>query len=312
MLKFTKMHGLGNDYVYVSCLDLSGSELLKDPSGAAKLISDRHFGIGSDGLVLILPSEIADFKMRMFNSDGSEAEMCGNAIRCVGKYVYDNGFTKKTSLSIETLAGLKQLEMVVKNGKVALVKVNMGEPILSPPDIPVNSDKPRFISQPVKIENEVYTVTCVSMGNPHAVVYVEEVEAFPVDKIGPKMENHPLFPRKINVEFVQIIERDTIKMRVWERGAGETMACGTGACAALVASVLNDLTGRKATVKLLGGDLLVEWEEFANHVYMTGPAVKVFEGELDIGFLLGTGRSKYIFGQHFVNLEGEGFYGYHK
>jgi len=289
MLKFTKMHGLGNDYVYINCMDQSVDDLMKDPARTARLISDRHFGIGSDGLVLILPSDIADFKMRMFNSDGSEAEMCGNAIRCVGKYVYDNGFTQKTSLSIETRAGVKHLDMMVKNNKVELVKVDMGEPVLSPADIPVISDKPRFISQQVEIGSEVYALTCVSMGNPHAIVYVNDVESFPVDKVGPKLENHFLFPRKINVEFAQVIDRDIVKMRVWERGAGETMACGTGACAVLVASVLNCLTRRKATIKLLGGDLLVEWNEFENHVYMTGPAVKVFDGVIDINTLEGTG-----------------------
>jgi len=289
-LRFTKMHGLGNDYVYVSCIDQSVNNLMNDPAKIARLISDRHFGIGSDGLVLILPSEVADFKMRMFNSDGSEAEMCGNAIRCVGKYVYDNGFIKKTSVSIETKAGIKELDMSVKDGRVDLVKVDMGEPILSPPDIPVISDKPRFISQPVEIENVVYAVTCVSMGNPHAVIYVNDVDGFPLDRVGPKMEHHFLFPRKINVEFAQVIDRETIKMRVWERGAGETMACGTGACAVLVASVLNCKTRRKATVKLSGGDLLIEWDEFENHVYMTGPAVKVFDGEIDINSLELTGR----------------------
>jgi len=292
MLKFTKMHGLGNDYVYINCVDKYPDELMKDPGRIAQMVSDRHFGIGSDGLVLILPSEIADFRMRMFNSDGSEAEMCGNAIRCVGKYVYDNGLTEKTSLSIETRAGIKQLDMTVKNGKVELVRVDMGEPILSPADIPVISDKTRFISQPVNVNGGIYSVTCVSMGNPHAVVYVSEVDAFPVDKVGPKMENHFLFPKRINVEFAQVIDKDIIKMRVWERGAGETMACGTGACAVLVASVLNGLTRRKATVRLLGGDLSVEWNEFENHVYMAGPAVKVFDGELDISYLELTSRPK--------------------
>lgn len=292
MLRFTKMHGLGNDYVYISSIDQSMSELMEDLAEIAQLISDRHFGVGSDGLVLILPSEIADFKMRILNRDGSEAEMCGNAIRCVGKYVYDNGLTVKTSLSIETLAGIKKLDMMVRNGKVELVQVDMGEPILSSADIPVKSDKPRFISQRVEIDNEIYTMTCISMGNPHGVIFVEDVDKFPVEKVGSKIENHQLFPKKINVEFAQVINQDIIKMRVWERGAGETMACGTGACAVLVASVLNRKTQRKAIVKLLGGDLFVEWNEVENHVYMTGPTIKVFDGEININALLSTNHSK--------------------
>jgi len=277
-MKFTKMHGAGNDYIYVNCIE----QQLENPSEIAKFVSDRHFGIGSDGLVLILPSEKADFRMRMFNSDGSEAEMCGNAIRCVGKYVYDNGLTSKTTVSIETLAGIKVLDMTVKDGKAVLVKVDMGEPILEPSKIPVKSDKELFISEPVTIEGNTYKVTCVSMGNPHAVTYVDDVDNFPLEKVGPLMETHELYPRKINAEFVQVIDRNTLKMRVWERGAGETLACGTGACAVLVASVLNGLCERKATVKLLGGDLHIEWNEADNHVYMTGPAVKVFDGTIDI------------------------------
>ncbi|HHW48133.1 MAG TPA: diaminopimelate epimerase [Clostridiaceae bacterium] len=275
---FTKMHGLGNDYIYVNCID----QCIENPSQVARFVSDRHFGIGSDGLVLILPSEVADFRMRMFNSDGSEAEMCGNAIRCVGKYVYDNGLTDKLNIKIETLAGIKTLDMTLDNGKVSLVKVDMGEPILKPADIPVDSDTDLFVSQPVEIDGVTYKVTCVSMGNPHAVTYVDDVMKFPLEIVGPKMENHKLFPRRINAEFVQIIDRNTLKMRVWERGAGETMACGTGACAVLVASVLNNVSDRKATIKLLGGDLHIEWNDADNHVYMTGPAVKVFDGQIDI------------------------------
>ncbi len=290
MLRFTKMHGLGNDYVYINCMDQYTGKLMQGLCRTARLISDRHFGIGSDGLVLILPSEIADFRMRIFNSDGSEAEMCGNAIRCVGKYVYDNGLTGKTSINVETLSGIRKLDMMVRNGKVALVKVDMGEPILSPADIPVISDKPRFISQPVEIDDDICRVTCVSMGNPHAVIFVEKVDRFPLEKVGPKIENHSLFPRKINAEFAQVINKDTIKMRVWERGAGETMACGTGACAVLVASVLNGFCMRKAAIRLLGGDLFIEWSETENHVYMTGPAVKVFDGEIDENCLIRTGR----------------------
>lgn len=277
-MRFTKMHGAGNDYIYVDCT----GQCMENPSEVAKFVSDRHFGIGSDGLVLILPSENADFRMRMFNSDGSEAEMCGNAIRCVGKFVYDNGLTEKKVVSIETLAGTKVLDMTVENGKVVLVRVDMGEPILEPKKIPINSEKELFISEPVNIDDKEYMVTCVSMGNPHAVTYVDDVNSFPLEVVGPKMETHELYPRKINAEFVQVIDRNTLNMRVWERGAGETLACGTGACAVLVASVLNGISERKAAVRLIGGDLFIEWNEKDNHVYMTGPAVKVFDGEIEI------------------------------
>jgi diaminopimelate epimerase len=277
-MKFTKMHGIGNDYIYVNCLDTA----LENPSEAARLWSDRHFGIGSDGLVLILPSEVADFRMRMFNSDGSEAEMCGNASRCVGKYVYDYGLTDKKTVSIETLAGIKVLELSINDGKVALVRVDMGEPILKPVDIPVKSDKDIFLSEPVTILDRTFKVTCVSMGNPHAVSYIDDVDNFPLEVYGPRMETNALYPRKINSEFVQVLDRHTLKMRVWERGAGETLACGTGACAVMVASVLNGYCDRKATVKLLGGDLTLEWNEKDNHVYKTGPATKVFDGEIQI------------------------------
>lgn len=277
-MKFTKMQGLGNDYIYVDCTQID----IDNPSEVAKKVSDRHFGIGSDGLVLIMSSDMADFRMRMFNSDGSEAEMCGNAIRCVGKYVYDNKLTDKSTISVETLAGIKILDLKIENGKVALVKVDMGEPVLLPGQIPVNSEKDRFISEPVKIDGKIYCVTAVSMGNPHAVSYVEDVINFPLFEVGPKMETHQLFPRKINAEFVQVIDRATLKMRVWERGAGETLACGTGACAVLVSSVLNGISERTAAIKLLGGDLSVEWSASDNHVYMTGPAVKVFDGEIEV------------------------------
>ncbi len=275
-MKFTKMHGLGNDYIYVNCLD----ENIENPSSMAKLLSDRHFGIGSDGLVLILPSSEADFRMRMFNLDGSEAEMCGNAIRCVGKYIYDKGFTDKTIVKVQTLAGIKVLELNLHDGDVASVRVDMGEPILEPERIPVKSRLDRFIAQQVEVDGEIFTVTCVSMGNPHAITYVEDVSKFPLERIGPKMETHSLYPKKINAEFVQIIDRSSMKMRVWERGVGETLACGTGACAVLVASVINGLSERKATVQLRGGDLIIEWNEKDNHVYMNGPAVLVFEGEI--------------------------------
>jgi diaminopimelate epimerase len=275
-IKFTKMQGAGNDYVYVDCFkeqpDVDFAEL-------AKKVSDRHFGIGSDGLILIMPSEKADFRMRMFNADGSEAEMCGNGVRCVGKYVYDRGLTKKTNISLETLGGIKILELIVSEGEVKSVKVDMGEPILEPAKVPVASSNSRFISQPVRIDEDYYILTCVSMGNPHAISYVDNVKNVEIEKIGPMIENFEMFPARTNVEFIHVIDRNTLKMRVWERGAGETLACGTGACASLVASVLNDVSDRKAVLKLLGGDLQIEWSEKDNHVYMTGPAEIVFDGE---------------------------------
>ncbi|WP_094551827.1 diaminopimelate epimerase [Petroclostridium xylanilyticum] len=277
-MKFTKMQGIGNDYVYVNCFE----EKVENPSGVAVKISDRHFGIGSDGLVLIMPSDTEDFKMRMFNSDGSEAEMCGNAIRCVGKYVYDNGLTDKDTISIETLAGTKILKMEIEDGKVKMVRVDMGEPILEPEKIPVIHAKERFVNEEVEVDGEKYKVTCVSMGNPHAIIYMKDIDNLKIEEIGPKFEHHKIFPRRTNTEFVEVIDRQTLKMRVWERGAGETLACGTGACAVLVASVLNGVSERKATVKLKGGDLLIEWSQEDNHVYMTGPAVKVFDGEIEI------------------------------
>ncbi len=300
-LNFTKMHGLGNDYIYVNCM----KECPADPSGLSRRLSDRHFGIGSDGLVLIMPSEVADFRMRMFNADGSEAEMCGNAARCVGKYAYDNGLTDKSKVTLETLAGIKTLLLTVKTGRVELVRVDMGEPVLKPDAIPavcpkdaafpkgaalfesafpkgVECPEALFLSQPVTVGDRTFHVTCVSMGNPHAVSYIDDVDGFPLDVYGPLMETHELFPKKINSEFVQVLDKQTLKMRVWERGAGETLACGTGACAAVVASVLNGLCGRKAVVKLSGGDLTIEWDEKDNHVFMTGPAVKVFEGVVEL------------------------------
>lgn len=278
-MKFTKMHGLGNDYIYINCF----VETVEDPCELSKFLSDRHFGIGSDGIVMILPSDKADFRMRMFNSDGSESEMCGNAIRCVGKFVYDNSMTDKKRVTIDTLAGIKILELSLNSdNKVDSVCVDMGEPILLPAQIPVDFKGERFIAQLVTAQNEAFDMTCVSMGNPHAITYVGEVKNYPVHEIGPHIECHPMFPRKTNVEFVEVIDRKTLKMRVWERGAGETMACGTGACAVLVASVLNDKSDRSATIKLLGGDLQIEWRESNNHVFMTGPAVKVFDGEVII------------------------------
>lgn len=274
MLQFTKMQGAGNDYIYVNGFD----QHIEDLSGAAIKLSDRHYGVGSDGLVIILPSESCDFRMRMFNSDGSEAEMCGNASRCVAKYVFEKGLTDKTEFSLETGAGKKVLKLNLYNNIVTSVTVDMGEPVLLASDIPVVSETTDFIDQAVSIENDEWKVTCVSMGNPHAVVFTKEIEKLNLPVTGQLFECNSLFPRKINTEFVEVIDRSNLRMRVWERGAGETLACGTGACAVLVASVLNNLTERKATVSLLGGDLNIEWDEVSNHVFMTGPAEFVFEG----------------------------------
>lgn len=274
-MKFTKMHGCGNDYIYINGFQVK----VDDPAQLSIKMSNRHFGVGSDGIVLILPSDVADFRMRMFNSDGSEAEMCGNAIRCVGKYVYDNKMTDKTSITIETLAGIKILDMTVVDEKVTYAKVDMGEPILKAEDIPVISDKFPVIGEEIDVNGKTFEFTCVSMGNPHAIAYVDDTDTFEVEKIGKLVEIDEKFPKKVNVEFAQIIDNETIKMRVWERGSGETLACGTGACATLVASVLNNLTDRKAVVKLIGGDLLIEWDKESNHIYMSGEAVTTFEGE---------------------------------
>lgn len=278
MLKFTKMHGLGNDYIYINGF----KEHIENPSEVSIKISDRHFGIGSDGIVMILPSDTSDFKMRMFNNDGSEAEMCGNATRCVAKYVYDNKMTDKDVITLETLAGVMILDMQVVDGKVEKVTVNMGQPILTTKEIPAIFSKDRVINEAMEVEGSQYNITCVSMGNPHAITFVEDVENFDVHGVGVQIENHEMFPRRINTEFAQIIDRNTIKMRVWERGSGETLACGTGASATLVAAVLNDLTDRKAKLILLGGDLDIEWNEADNNVYMTGSATTVFQGEIEI------------------------------
>lgn len=278
MLKFTKMHGLGNDYIYINGF----KEQIENPGDLSIKISDRHFGIGSDGIVMILPSDTCDFRMRMFNNDGSEAEMCGNASRCVAKYVYDNGLTDKEEITLETLAGVKILKMQVIDGKVEKVTVNMGQPKLETKDIPAIFPKDRIINEQIDVDGVNYNITCVSMGNPHAITFVEDVENFDVHGVGVLIENHEMFPRRINAEFAQIIDRNTIKMRVWERGSGETLACGTGASATLVASVLNDLTERKAKLILIGGDLEIEWNEADNNVYMTGPATTVFQGEIEI------------------------------
>ncbi len=277
-MKFTKMQGCGNDYVYVDCT----SKTLDNPAAVAIKVSDRHFGIGSDGLILIKSSDKADFFMEMYNQDGSRSAMCGNGIRCVGKFVYDKQLTDKTSIAIDTLAGIKYLDLNVENGKVASVKVNMGSPILEADKIPVVSDKCPVINEPINVAGKEYRMTCVSMGNPHAIVYVDSTDDLPLDKIGPLFENHPKFPERTNTEFIQVLGRDSLKMRVWERGSGETLACGTGACASLVASVLNGVSDNKATLHLLGGDLKIEWNREKNLVFMEGPAVTVFEGEIDI------------------------------
>jgi diaminopimelate epimerase len=270
------MQGIGNDYIYVNCFE----ETVENPSEKSKLLSNRNFGIGSDGLVLIMESKIADFRMRMFNSDGSESEMCGNAIRCIGKYVYDKKMADKKVVTIETLAGIKVLELNIENGKVSTVRVDMGEPILKPSKIPIDSGKEKFISESVNIDGKDYEFTGVSMGNPHVITYLDDIDNLKIEDVGPKIELFELFPNKTNAEFAKVIDRKTVKMRVWERGAGETLACGTGACAVMVSSVLNNLIDREATIKLLGGDLKIEWNKDDNHVYMTGPAVIVFEGEL--------------------------------
>ncbi len=275
-MRFTKMEGLGNDYVYVNCFQ----EKIDDPAAVAVKVSDRHFGIGSDGLILIKPSDVADFKMDMYNADGSQAEMCGNGIRCVAKYVYDYGLTDKTRISIETLAGIKYLDLKIENGKVALITVNMGAPELNPANIPVVSDAEKVIGEEIVVGGVSYAMTCVSMGNPHCVVFVEDTEHFPLEDVGPDFENHERFPKRINTEFVQILDDRTVNMRVWERGSGETLACGTGACASTVACVLNGLTEEEITLHLLGGDLMVRWDREANLVYMTGPAKVVFDGEI--------------------------------
>lgn len=276
MIKFFKMHGLGNDYVYMDAINQN----IENESSLAQFVSNRHFGIGSDGLILICKSDIADFKMRMFNADGSEAEMCGNGIRCVGKFVYDNGLTNKTKVTIETLAGIKTLNLNVKDGKVESVRVDMGEPILKPNKIPVIANEDIVKNLVLEAEGKEFKFTCVSMGNPHAITVVNDVKNFDVEKYGKVLEVDKVFPNKTNVEFIQILDQNNIKMRVWERGSGETLACGTGACASVVACILNGLTSRNVKVQLLGGNLEIEWNKEDNHVYMTGPAVTVFEGKL--------------------------------
>lgn len=275
-MKFTKMHGIGNDYVYVNCFE----ESIKNPAEVSKFVSDRHFGIGSDGLILISPSAQADFRMNIYNADGSQAEMCGNGIRCVAKYVYDYGLTDKTEISVETLAGIKYLKLQVENGKVATVEVNMGAPILEPKAIPVAVEESPVVNVPVEVKGKTYHMTCVSMGNPHAIIFMDNVKELDIEAIGPFFENHTVFPKRTNTEFVEVLDRNTVNMRVWERGSDETLACGTGACATTVACILNNKTEDEVTVHLLGGDLKIRWDREANQVYMTGPATVVFDGEI--------------------------------
>lgn len=283
-MKFTKMHGIGNDYVYVNCF----KEQVVNPSEIAKRVSDRHFGIGSDGLILIKPSDVADFEMDMYNADGSQGAMCGNGIRCVAKYVYDYGLTDKTRIHVATKSGIKVLDLTVKDGKVQEVCVDMGAPILKPDEIPVDvqateaAGEERLVNWPIQVNGASYHMTCVSMGNPHCIVPVEDPGRLVIEGIGPKFENHPAFPDRVNTEFIRVLDRKTVEMRVWERGSGETLACGTGACAVAVACILNGWTEDEVTVKLLGGPLRIFWDREKNTVFMTGPATVVFDGEITL------------------------------
>ena len=277
-MEFTKMQGIGNDYVYINCMD----RYVPNAPELAKRISDRHFGVGSDGLILICPSETADFQMVMYNADGSRAQMCGNGIRCVGKYVYDNCLTDKTTITVETLGGIKTLLLHPEDGKVKSVTVDMGIPVFDPKHIPVLSDSEDFIDRTVTVDGKEYRITALSMGNPHAVVFTDDTDCLDLRVIGPAFEKHPLFPGRINTEFVEVVDHSTLKMRVWERGSEETMACGTGACAAAVVGCVRQKSASEVTVKLLGGDLLINWDEETKHVFMTGPAETVFVGEIDI------------------------------
>lgn len=286
-MKFTKMHGCGNDYVYVDCT----KEVIPNISETAIRVSDRHFGIGSDGLILIKASDVADFEMDMYNADGSRGKMCGNGIRCVAKYVYDHGLTDKTTITVNTLSGIKTLKLTVEDGKVSKVRVDMGEPELIPAQVPVKASvlgladdrREAIVAEPLEIKGRSYDITCVSMGNPHCITFIgEDVRDFPLEEVGPDFEKHELFPERVNTEFINVIDKDHLRMRVWERGSGETLACGTGACAVAVASYLNGFTGRSVDIELLGGHLEVVYDEKTNHVFMTGPATEVFSGEIDL------------------------------
>ncbi len=280
VLKFTKMHGCGNDYVYFDCTEKE----IKDEAAAAVALSDRHFGIGGDGIIIIKKGKKADFEMVMYNADGSRGAMCGNGIRCVAKYVYDNGLTDKTSVSIESMGAVKYIDITAENGKAKSARVDMGVPILNAENIPVKSDKERVINEPITVDGREYNMTCVSMGNPHAVVFINESpKDFPLEKVGPLFENNAVFPDRTNTEFIRVIDRKNLEMRVWERGSGETLACGTGACASAVAAILNGYADNDVTVHLLGGDLEISWSGDENDsVFMTGPATTVFTGEIEI------------------------------
>ena len=273
---FTKMHGLGNDYVCINCF----RERVEDPPGFARTLCERHYGIGADGLILICPSKVSDFKMEIYNSDGSVAGMCGNGIRCLGKYVYDYGLTGKETLSIETKSGIRNMHLQIRDGKACGAMVDMGVPRLNAHSIPILSEKDLVINDPIEVQEKNYRMTGISMGNPHAVIFSEEINGISLEKTGRELEFHPRFPERANIEFCHVTARDRMEIRVWERGVGETLACGTGACAAVVASVLNDLTDEEVIVKLLGGELSVRWDRKVNHVFLEGSAVKVFDGVL--------------------------------
>ncbi len=277
-MKFTKMHGCGNDYVYVN--GFAEKIPVEEKPELVKRLSDRHFGIGGDGVIFILPSEVADFEMEMYNADGTRAEMCGNGIRCVAKYVYDKGLTDQTEISIVSAGMMKYLELTVEDEKVSMVKVNMGAPELISSNIPVISDNETVVDEGILVQGKEYKMTCVSMGNPHAVVFMDDVAHLDIDRIGPHFENHERFPKRINTEFVKVIDDSHVEMRVYERGTGETLACGTGCCATVVACVLNGFTKEEVVVKVLGGEILIRWDREANLVYMTGPATTVFEGDI--------------------------------
>ena len=279
-MKFTKMHGCGNDYVYINGFTENVPQERKPD--IVRAISDRHFGIGSDGAIFINPAKEADFEMEMYNADGSRSEMCGNGMRCVGKYVYDYGLTNQTEFSVVSAGKIKYLVLTVEDDKAVQIRVNMGNPILKPEEIPVVAGGETVVKEPINVLDKEYEMTCASMGNPHAVVFVEDTASFPVNEIGPYFENHEKFPNRTNTEFVQVVDRNHIKMRVYERGTGETLACGTGCCASAVACVLNGLTDNEVDVEVLGGVVHIEWDRAENLVYMTGPAVTVFDGEIEI------------------------------
>ena len=278
-VRFTKMHGCGNDYVYINGFDQHIPK--KEKPEFVRFVSDRHFGVGGDGAIFINPSKEADFEMEMYNADGSRAEMCGNGIRCVAKYVYEKKMTDRLQFSIVSAGKIKYMDLTVEAGHVTAVRVDMGEPCLEPELIPVRATGEQAVDEPILVQNALYRMTCVSMGNPHAVVFCQDVASLPIEAIGPHFENHERFPKRTNTEFVQVIDRSHVKMRVWERGTGETLACGTGCCATAVACVLTGKTDRRVEVQVLGGTLLIEWDEATGHVFMTGPAAFVFEGELE-------------------------------